>query len=293
MRFRPQFYLTDSWGCPNEVPAIGIPFYLADKRLSRLEEEQTGEVEDEATAMMFLRHEAGHAVNYAYRLWEDPEWKDVFGAFSQPYRDHFQPQQFSRQFVRHVFSSSYGRTYAQKHPDEDFAETFAVWLTPHSGWRRKYRYWPVLEKLKYVHAVMRRIRNEPPKCTEGKLLNPVQRMRALLMKHYGDRAERHKAAAEGYVDGRLRDIFPAVRGRNPLPVADLLAKYRQDLLERMLRWSDLEESEANAILDKLETRCRALNCMYVKAHVLERVVDLASLATALAMELAYTGRLMG
>src|SRR6516165_5965213 len=70
LKFRPEFYLTDSWGCPDEVPVIGIPFYLADRRLARIEEEQTGEIEDHHAIMMFLRHEAGHALNYAYRLYQ-------------------------------------------------------------------------------------------------------------------------------------------------------------------------------------------------------------------------------
>ena len=126
LRYQPAFYLTDSWGCPNEVPAIGIPFYLADPRLRRIEEEQTGEVEDEAVLMMLLRHEVGHALNYAYRLWERPDWVETFGRFSRPYRDEFQINPASRSFVRHLVHSEYGRHYAQKHPDEDFAETFAV-----------------------------------------------------------------------------------------------------------------------------------------------------------------------
>ncbi|MDD4019012.1 MAG: hypothetical protein PHV28_13840, partial [Kiritimatiellae bacterium] len=118
--FVPSFYLTDSWGCPNEVPVIGIPFYLADKRLSRIEEEQTGEIEDGDTIMMLLRHEAGHAVNYAYRLWLDKEWNGKFGSFNTPYRDAFSPDPFSRQFVRHLTHGQYHlNTYAQKHPDED------------------------------------------------------------------------------------------------------------------------------------------------------------------------------
>ena len=40
--------------------------------------------------------------------------------------------------------------YAQKHPDEDWAETFAVWLEG-GPWRRRYRDWQVaLAKLEYV-----------------------------------------------------------------------------------------------------------------------------------------------
>ena len=83
--FRPSFYLTDSWGCPDREPVIGIPFYLADKRLARIEEEQTGEIEDDQMTMMLVRHEAGHTVSYAYRLWKDPAWAEVFGPFSKPY----------------------------------------------------------------------------------------------------------------------------------------------------------------------------------------------------------------
>ena len=157
LRFQPSFYLTNSWGCPDEVPVIGSPFYLADKRLRQIEEEQTGEVEDDQLLMMFLRHEAGHAVNYAYRLWERTDWTDMFGRFSKPYRDSFQPNLASREFVWHIPHSQYGRHYAQKHPDEDFAETFAVWLTPRSAWRRKYGQWPALRKLRYVDDKLRDI----------------------------------------------------------------------------------------------------------------------------------------
>ena len=145
LSFRPECYLTDSWGCPNEVPVMGIPFYLADKHLARIEEEQTGEIENEQWILMLLRHEAGHAVNYAYRLYERPDWTEMFGPFAKPYRDTFRPNPFSRQYVRHIVHHQYGRTYAQKHPDEDFAETFAVWLTPRSAVARRTGVGPLCE----------------------------------------------------------------------------------------------------------------------------------------------------
>jgi Putative zinc-binding metallo-peptidase len=125
-RFRPPTYLTDEWGCPDEEPIIGIPFYLADSKLARLEKE-LDDVEDAREIRMYLRHEAGHAFNYAYRLYETPEWRELFGPFNRPYRDRYKPVPFDRSFVRHMEG-----WYAQKHPDEDFAETFAVWLTPRS-----------------------------------------------------------------------------------------------------------------------------------------------------------------
>jgi hypothetical protein len=292
LRFRPEFYLTDGWGCPDEVPVIGIPFYLADKRLARIEEEQTGEIEDDQFVMMLLRHEAGHAINYAYRLWDDEDWEELFGPFEKPYHDHFRPNPWSRQFVRHIIHHQHGRTYAQKHPDEDFAETFAVWLTPRSSWRRRYRYWPAQRKLKYVDSLMKRIRNQEPECTDGKLAQPVHEMELLLAEHYGQRAERFREAAQGYVDDKLREVFPEVRGKL-LPVGDLLRKHHDDLIERVTRWCGLEEEEVRTILSKLQDRADALSLEYRKRETAQKLMDVTALATALAMDFAYTGRLTG
>lgn len=186
--YRPRVYLTDSWGCPSEVPLIGVPFYLADPYLRRLEQEQTGAVEDRAWSMMLLRHEAGHAINYAYRLWEQPRWAEVFGSFHAPYRDRFRPQPYSRRFVRHLDVPPYGRTYAQKHPDEDFAETFAVWLTPRSGWRHAYRDWPALPKLLYVDTLMRQIAGRRPVRVSGPPLCPAEAINLRLAQFYRRRA---------------------------------------------------------------------------------------------------------
>jgi hypothetical protein len=293
LAFRPEFYLTNSWGCPDRVPVIGMPFYLADKRLARIEEEQTGEIEDDIMGMMLIRHEAGHAVNYAYRLWDEPDWAELFGAFSEPYEETFHPQPSSREFVRHIYASQYGRTYAQKHPDEDFAETFAVWLTPRSAWRKKYRCWPALKKLKYVDALMRRVRKRPPERTGGKLIDPVERMEMLLAEHYGQRAERFRAAAQGYVDDRLREVFPRMRGNSALTARDLLRKHHQGLLERIVRWSALDEGDAQEILLKLQDRAGALRLRFPQRQEDEKLLDVAAMAIALAMEFAYCGRLMG
>jgi hypothetical protein len=189
--YAPGFYLTDTWGCPDRVPTIGIPFYLASAPLGRIEKEQTGDLEDSQTIMQLLRHETGHAINYAFRLWEQPGWREVFGPFSKPYRDVFQPNPWSRRFVRHICSCPYRYTYAQKHPDEDFAETFAVWLTPRSGWRRKYRGWPAIEKLRYVDRLMEKIRGREPRRKRGKLVNPVCELTLPVAEHYRRQARRY------------------------------------------------------------------------------------------------------
>lgn len=293
LKFRPEVYLTDSWGCPDRVPVIGVPFYLADERLGRIEEEQTGEVEDSRMALMLLRHEAAHAYNYAYRLWERREWAEVFGPFSKPYRDAFHPQPTSRNFVRHIFASQYGPTYAQKHPDEDFAETFAVWLTPRSGWKRKYRYWPALRKLLCVDRWMRSLKAAPSLVQGGELYKPVGELRMLLADHYGERAERYRAAAQGYVDDRLREIAAPVTNGHSVALAAVLRTHKQRLMDRMVRWSALREEDAAAILAKLEERADTLNLRFPRRRQASRLMDLSAMATALAMDFAYTGQLQG
>jgi len=293
LRFCPQVYATDCWGCPDRVPVIGVPFYLADKRLSRIEAEQSGDLEDAQLIMMLLRHEAGHAINYAYRLFKNPEWSEVFGPFSRPYRDHFRPNPFSRQFVRHIVHHRHGRTYAQKHPDEDFAETFAVWLTPRSAWRQQYRNWPALRKLKYVDNLMKSLRDQEPKCTRGQLCTPASEMQMVLAEYYGQRAQRYRTAAQGYVDDKLREVFPTVRGRSLVPATELLRKHKPQFLSRITRWSGLDERAAETLFAKLENRAHVLEMNFRRGELAAKIMDVTALATSLAMDFAYTGRLTG
>jgi hypothetical protein len=292
-RFKPEIYLTDGWGCPDRTPVIGIPFYLADARLFRLEEEQNGETEDARTIMMLFRHEAGHAVNYAYRLWRRPSWAEIFGPFTKPYRDAFRPDRTSRHYVRHIAAYPYGRTYAQKHPDEDFAETFAVWLTPRSKWRERYRNWPVLRKLLYVDRLMKDIRKDAPESRRGRRLSPVDRLNITLAEYYGKKTERFRRDARGYVDDSLRDAFPASRGQVLRPASALFKRYRDRLVERVVHWSVLTPGEAEALVRKLEARAAALRLSYRPGAEGERLMDVVSLVIALALDYAYTGRLTG
>ncbi len=178
--FKPNIYLSDSWGCPNEVPVIGVPFHLAEPALCNLLGQMSGiEVENDMTMMMILRHEAGHAFNYAYRLYDQPEWKALFGQFSQPYQEDYQADPFSTRFVHHLEGC-----YAQKHPDDDFAETFAVWLTPYSDWQTAYAGTPALEKLRYVERVTAEYGEKPPMVTGGRVDTPVEEIRMTISEWY-------------------------------------------------------------------------------------------------------------
>lgn len=131
----PHFYLSTEWGVPFDTISIAIPFYLASPELTAIHAERIGHVEGTSRQdiLRHLRHEMGHVVNYAYRLYDDQAWVKLFGSITQPYEEDYRPQPFSPRFVRHLPG-----WYAQKHPDEDWSETFAVWMTPGLDWRTEY-----------------------------------------------------------------------------------------------------------------------------------------------------------
>ncbi len=102
----------------------------------------------------------GHVVNYAYRLYERPEWTGLFGDINHPYEEEYRPRPFDPRYVVHLPG-----WYAQKHPDEDWAETFAVWMTPQLDWRARYAGRPALAKLEYCDRIMAELRGREPLVT--------------------------------------------------------------------------------------------------------------------------------
>src|SRR3954469_3526673 len=279
IRFRPPVYLSDQWGCPDETPLIGIPFYLADERLERIEAEMAGGVEDDPEALRYLRHEAGHAVNYAFRLHDRPDWRGVFGAFNTPYRDRYSADPFSRAYVRHILA-----WYAQKHPDEDFAETFAVWLTPDSDWRRDYEGWPALAKLDYVDRVMGEIANETrdiPAPVEDDL--PVGAMRYTVADHYASDETMPIADARQF-DADLHRIFlPASQAPAGERADAFVHRHYREIVARITYWTSEPPSVIRSLIDHVGRRVRDLD---LRVGQLEAgtLIELTAFGTAVAMQ---------
>lgn len=284
LRFHPPVYLSDQWGCPDGTPLIGVPFYLADPRLERIESEMTLAVETDEEAMRYLRHEAGHAFNYAFRLHEQPEWQMMFGPFQQPYRDRYRANPFSREHVRHILA-----WYAQKHPDEDFAETFAVWLTPGSQWQEQYADWPAIRKLEYVDRVMREIADRVPQAPEPSEDDlPVEAMRYSVAQHYEDEAESVPVEDERQFDVDLRQIFmrESVAPGGESAHAFLQRHYRE-IVTRISFWTSEPPSVVRSLVDVLMRRAEALE-LRVGSLEAATLIELTAFATAVVMLHRYT-----
>jgi hypothetical protein len=284
-RFRPACYLTDEWGCPSGEPIIGIPFYLADPALAQLEKE-THDLEDAREIMMFLRHEAGHAFVHAYKLHATPEWKQMFGPFRRPYRDNYRPAPFSRDYVRHLPG-----WYAQKHPDEDFAETFAVWLTPRSNWRKRYRGWPAIEKLNYLDRLARKLANTDPARRRGIADITVDDMEMTLGDFYHQNGREEVAVTELTPDTDLRDLFPVSRRRKTaLPAGEFLRQHRKPLIDKVAQWTGAQRPLIKALIENIEKRAAELDLRADNTRSAEHLAEVTAYATALAMTYVTKGK---
>jgi hypothetical protein len=282
--FKPPVYLTDQWGCPDGTPIIGVPFYLVDRRLERLEEEMSGAVEDDVEAMRYLRHEAGHAVNYAFQLYDRADWQRAFGSFARPYRERYRADPFSRQHVRHILG-----WYAQKHPDEDFAETFAVWLTPDIDWRKDYAGWPALAKLEYVDRVMAEIGDLQPDAVAPTAEDlPVESMNYTVAEHYDSEVEDIPILDARQFDADLRRIF-AARADAPggTPADEFIARHYREILVRLSYWTGEAPAVVRSLLDHLIARARALG-LHVSGLEAATLIELTAFGAAVVMNYRHT-----
>lgn len=284
--FRPECYLSDQWGCPSGVPVIGIPFYLADPNLHSIEEELGGGAESEAEIQMYLRHEAGHAFNYAYRLYDTDEWRKLFGDYSKPYRENYKPHPFSRKYVVHISG-----WYAQKHPDEDFAETFAVWLTPGSDWAKRYAGWGALKKLQYVDELARRIGRAPPVVQIAERDLDVEQMEETVLDHYRQRQleERVDVRLRDHLDQELSGLFEGP-GAAAAKAETLVRAERQSLLQSVSHYTGVGRPVVKALVDHLLERTTTLGLTVHLDKTREYLTRLTCLVTALAMNYLYTDR---
>jgi hypothetical protein len=283
-RFRPAVYLSDEWACPDKEPIIGAPFYLADPKIAALER-AVNDLEDEREILMYLRHEAGHAFNYAYLLYETKEWLDLFGPFDRPYVDDYKPIPFSRKYVRHIAG-----WYAQKHPDEDFAESFAVWLTPDSDWQRRYAGWPALRKLQYVDRSARELSATPPrKALEVAMRElPVEEMGSTIEQFYREH-ERDEAVPQPEVpDGELEDIFVR-KGEDLRPASAFMVEHRKAIVDKITYWTGVRRSVIRKLVETIGRRARELELSVERKREAQTLIEIVAFATTLAMNYLTRG----
>jgi hypothetical protein len=287
IRFRPHFWLSDEWFTPDDVPGVAIPFYMAHPRLARLELAQMLEVEGGTPewCLRILRHETGHAIDNAYCLRRRRRRQQLFGKSSQEYPEHYIPRPYSKSYVRHL-----DPWYGQSHPDEDFAETFAVWLTPASQWRKRYADWPALKKLEYVDGLMREIGTREPLVTSRRRVEPLSRLRKTLRRHYQQKRERYGVDYPNLYDSDLRRLFSdAPEFKRSITAARFLGRIRKDIRRTVAHWTGEYQYTIDQVLNDMIKRCQELRLRLVASEDQTRL-DFAILLTVQTMNYLHSGQ---
>jgi hypothetical protein len=256
LHFPLHFYLSDEWFTPDGATAIAVPFYLAHARLEKLEEAQMLEVEggEHEWCMRILRHEAGHAIDNAFRLRLRRERRKVFGLPSKPYPEFYTPKPYSKSYVLHLDA-----WYAQSHPDEDFAETFALWLTPNSEWRQRYAGWPAFKKLAYMDVLMRSLQKRDGRVDNPEEVDALPKLRKTLRQHYRTKRRHYGVDYPNFYDRDLRRLFSdAPEFANNITAAQFIARYRRQVRRMVAEWTGIYQYTIDQVLEDMISRSREL-----------------------------------
>ena len=284
---RPRYWLSDEWFTPDGVPGVAIPFYLAHPRLAKLELAQMLEVEggDHESCLRILRHEAGHVIDNAYRIRRRPTRRRLFGTPATPYPEYYTPKPYSKSHVQHL-----DHWYAQSHPDEDFAETFAVWLDPRSMWSTRYAGWPAARKLEYMDRLMRELARTRPSLTSQREVDPLKRLRKTLGEHYKKKREHYGLDHPDFYDSDLRNLFsdaPAF-GRHR-SAARFVQHVRREVRSTVASFTDSYQYTIDQLLVKIIARCRELNLRLTDTEEATKI-DFIVFLTVQTMNYLHSGR---
>jgi len=257
LTFQPHVWISTEWFSPDGVPGFAVPFYLAHPRLTKLEQKMMLQVEggSEREGLKIIRHEVGHAVCTAYRLYYRKQWRRIFGPYSKPYPTHYKPDPFSHNFVLH-FNAWYG----QAHPAEDFAETFAVWLRwAPVVWRKQYKGWPALRKLEYVDELMREVAGVRPAVRHRRVVEPISQISITLRDHYRRKRRRYAEDWPDFYDRDLRRIFSdEPRYRRHESAASFLRRVSPLVRPIVADWTGTHQYTIDQVLLDMIDRCREL-----------------------------------
>jgi len=285
--FHPPCHVGDEWFVPIGVPAIFIPFFLVHERLRKLERKLILEVEGETPEwfMKLMRHEAAHAYSYAYQLYKKKKWQQTFGLASTEETEFYRPRPYSRSYVVHLDD-----WYAQSHPDEDFAETFAIWLTPGLDWRERFQGWKALQKLEYLDELIRSLAGKLPVQLPEYRVADYDCLNIKLKTYYTRKRKLYEDSYPDFYDNDLKQLFaagPEVIGR--LKASAWLRQRRRQLMDSVCQWTNEKKYRVNKLLTRLIDRCDQLD-LYIRADDAQQNLLVSAYVATLVMNHLFTGK---
>jgi hypothetical protein len=287
IKFFPKVYLGDEWFSPEGDPVISIPFYLAHARLIRLERNRVLDAEGatRSSFLRLLRHEMGHALDHAFKIYKFKGYERVFGSSAKPYPKNFRPRPYSKRYVTYLEDC-----YAQIHPDEDFAETFAVWLTPGSDWQKRYAGWPALKKLEWVERMMQeKICGKPPVRRSGQMWRRLSTIRMTIDHYHKIKHRDLKEDFPDFFDRDLHAIFGDEKGPTGERASKFLRRNRRVLVNSISKWTEEKKFTVHNLVTRFAERGEALQ-LWVTLPEPVTLTQTTACLTAMAKNYFLTGK---
>jgi hypothetical protein len=240
---------------------------------------------DAESCLRILRHEAGHAIDNAYQLRRRPVRRRLFGNPAIDYPEYYTPKPYSKSFVQHL-----DHWYAQSHPDEDFAETFAVWLDPQAMWATRYAGWPAQRKLEYMDRLMRELARKRPVVTTRRTVDPLSRLKKTLGEHYRKKREHYGLDHPDFYESDLRNLFSdAPQYARNMSAARFVRRIRRDVRSTVASFTDSYQYTIDQLLSKIIERCRELNLRLTDSEEATKI-DFMVFLTVQTMNYLHSGR---
>jgi hypothetical protein len=277
LNFRPEVYVAEDWFSVDGVPGIAIPFYVVNERLAKIQKKLLFDAEgyNKKDCLKLLRHEAGHAIDNAFHLRKSKSRQRLFGLSSTPYPDEYSPQAYSRKYVVHL-----NLWYAQAHPDEDWAETFAVWLNPNSNWKKKYQKWPAIEKLKLVDELMNEIKNKKPLVKVYDRPGNIKNNRRKLKTYYKSKIEDLGLDQPFYIDPLITRLFSSdPKFKNKKLASQFIRQERKLIRDMVSKWTGQYKYTIDQILSDVILSCKEKKLRLTTSER-EARLDLVGMLTA-------------
>jgi hypothetical protein len=231
-----------------------------------------------------FRHESGHAIDHAYDLHRRRHRQRLFGLSSAPYPESYAPKPFSKNFVRNL-----DYWYAQSHPDEDFAETFAVWLDPTSSWRERYQGWPALRKLEYMDKLMQETADEPVPLKTRRRPFALSGLKPTLRSHYEKKREMYQVEFPTFYDRDLKRLFDGTPHEGAMTAAEFISQHRREVRRLVARWTGVFQYTVDQVLGEMTRRARELNLL-VGSNPDEAKLNFSLLLAVHTMNYLHSGR---
>ncbi|MGB0453142.1 MAG: putative zinc-binding metallopeptidase [Bacteriovoracaceae bacterium] len=284
--FKPHFWFSDEWFSPDGIPGIAIPFYLSHRKLAKIEEKHLLEVEGGTPKwfMQLLRHECGHAIDNAYCLRRRKKRQKLFGKSTLPYEDYYLPKPFSKKYVIHLDT-----WYAQSHPDEDFAETFAVWLNPRSNWQKRYKGWKAIKKLEYMDELMDELFAEKPMMNSRRRIDTQKSLTKTLKQHYQEKKAYYGLDHADIYDGHLLKLFTNIPDKClRMKASTFIRRVRKDTRRSLAPWTGAYQYTISQFIDEIILRADELD-LHLKYPFEESKYQFISMLSILTLEYIHSG----